>query len=421
MATRRGLRGRLLLELHFGRGAGNLLHRHDNQIAGLQQVGRGFVARPGEIGRRQHRVIGAQLDRGELRLDGGDEPRDVIALLNRVAPIVVLIFLGRSQVIAQNIGQIAAPAVAAVVGMQAVAHGLLGGLLRGEIQRGVDAQTLLVNRGGAVGVLEILPDVFDEVRGEIIPGRRNVQPERLLRGGFRLRSGDFAVMRHQAQHQVAARQRPFRMRGGRVNGPANDRRQRGGLRHRQLAHRHAEVIFRRGLESVISRAQINLVAVHREDLFLRVVPLDLQRQDRLFDFPVEAAVGAVQEKTAGKLHGQSAGALGDAVVSDIVPGGFEHAREIDAPVLLEMLVFGGENRVLEYLRNLAVGEQDAPLDGERADRLAVVGVEFGDDVRVVILERVDFRQVARIDEEKPAGGAQGDRADDQESKNQAAK
>ena len=68
---------------------------------------------------------------------------------------------------------------------------------------------------------------------------------------------------------------------------------------------------------------------------------------------METAVRAVEEKASGKLHGESAGALGDAVVRDIVPGGFEHAGEINAPVLLEMLVFGGEDRVLQHCGNLA--------------------------------------------------------------------
>ena len=65
----------------------------------------------------------------------------------------------------------------------------------------------------------------------------------------------------------------------------------------------------------------------------------------------------------------------------------------------------------KHVRNLAVGEEDPPLEREGADRLAVVGVELGDDVRMIILERVNFRQVARVDEQQPDGCAQRDRAD----------
>ena len=60
----RRLRRRLLLELHFGRGAGKLLDRNHHQIAHLQKLGGRFVAGPGEIGRREHRAVGADLDGG---------------------------------------------------------------------------------------------------------------------------------------------------------------------------------------------------------------------------------------------------------------------------------------------------------------------------------------------------------------------
>ena len=52
----------------------------------------------------------------------------------------------------------------------------------------------------------------------------------------------------------------------------------------------------------------------------------------------------------------------------------QHARKIDAPVLLEMLVFGRKNCISQEFRNLAVGEQYPPLDREGTDRLAVVRI-----------------------------------------------
>ncbi len=97
--------------------------------------------------------------------------------------------------------------------------------------------------------------------------------------------------------------------------------------------------------------QINLIAVHRENLLLRVVPLDLQGQQRFLNFSAHPAVGAVQEKRAGKLHGDGAGAFDDATRDNILPGRAGHAREIHAPVLLEMLILGGENRILQDWRN----------------------------------------------------------------------
>ena len=67
-------------------------------------------------------------------------------------------------------------------------------------------------------------------------------------------------------------------------------------------------------------------------------------------------------------------------------------------------------------RNLVVGEQDAPLQRKSADGLAVIGVKLGHDDRAIIFERVNFRQVARVNEQQADGSAQRNRADHQEGK-----
>ena len=108
------------------------------------------------------------------------------------------------------------------------------------------------------------------------------------------------------------------------------------------------------------------------------------------------------------MHGQRAGAFLDAVLGDVAISGFDDAREVDAPVLEEMLIFGGEDGVLQDLGNLLEGEQNAALQGEGGDLLAVVGVEFGDHVGAVGLQRVDFRQIDRINEEQPGANAAAD-------------
>ena len=172
------------------------------------------------------------------------------------------------------------------------------------------------------------------------------------------------------------------MQNRRITRAANQSGEQRGFRERQLADGLAEIIFGGGLEAVIAVREINLIAVHGEDLLLGVVALDLDRQQRLLDFAAHAAVGAIEKERAGELHGERARAFGTAVrARQVAPGGAEYAREIHAPVLLEMLVFGGEDGVLQNRRDLIVGEQNAALQGERADQLAVVGVEFGDDVR----------------------------------------
>ena len=192
----------------------------------------------------------------------------------------------------------------------------------------------------------------------------------------------------------------------RVNRPANNRRERRGFRQRQLPHRLAEIIFRRCFEPVISRPQINLVAVHRENLFFGVMPLDLNRQNRFLNLSPRAAVRTIQKKSAGKLHRQSAGALRQAMVPMSCHAASQHARNVHAPVFFEVLVFGSEDRVLQNFRNLPVSKQNPPLQRKRADGLPIVRVQLGHHVRPVILQRMNFRQIARIYEQQPNRRAQ---------------
>ena len=128
---------------------------------------------------------------------------------------------------------------------------------------------------------------------------------------------------------------------------------------------------------------------------------------------MKAAVGAIQEKSAGELHRQRAGAFGGAMADHVAPGGLQHAREIHAPVLLEVLVFGGDDRVVQHGWNLAVGDQNAPLERECADGLAVVGVKLRHDDRPIVFQRVNFGQIARVNEQQADGRAQRDRTNHQ--------
>ena len=104
-----------------------------------------------------------------------------------------------------DIAQIAAPTVAPVVFMQAVAHRLIGGSLHRDVQRRVHAQSLLVHRGGAVGALEVLADFFHEIRREIIPRRFGADP---AAGSSRPSPAPARILPfcgHVREHQVASR------------------------------------------------------------------------------------------------------------------------------------------------------------------------------------------------------------------------
>ena len=107
--------------------------------------------------------------------------------------------------------QIAAPAVAAIVVMQAIKHGLIGGALHRDIQRRVNAQALLVHGGGAVGAFEILANFFDEIRREIVVRRRQMQRQRSGAAASASAEVILPLVRHQREHQIAAGARALRM------------------------------------------------------------------------------------------------------------------------------------------------------------------------------------------------------------------
>ena len=88
------------------------------------------------------------------------------------------------------------------------------------------------------------------------------------------------------------------------------------------------------------------------------------------------------------------------MLEDVAIGGAGDARKVDAPVIFVVLVFDGGDGVVENLGSLLPGHQDAALDGEAADELAIVGVNFGDYVGAIRFQRANFGEVAFVDEEQ---------------------
>src|SRR5712671_7675036 len=206
--------------------------------------------------------------------------------------------------------------------------------------------------------------------------------------------------------QVASRQRTVGI-GERRKFRAVDHagEQRGFLQF-QIRDGLAEIKFRRGGEAVISVGQVYLIGVHRKNLRLGIAALDLQGQQHLLHFAAEAAVATIEEKVAGELHADGAGASGDAAFGKIAKCGAGDAREVDAPVFLEMLIFNGGDGVVENLGTLLVGHQNAALQREAADELAVVGINFRDYVGTVGFKRANLRQIAGVDEQQTAPRSQ---------------
>src|SRR2546429_241368 len=88
------------------------------------------------------------------------------------------------------------------------------------------------------------------------------------------------------------------------------------------------------------------------------------------------------------------------------------AVPIDAGVLVEALVLGGDERVLHDLRNLVDLDQRAALETELGDESSINRVELRRLVRRVLAENFDRRALAAAADESPGSveeaRAQGD-------------
>jgi hypothetical protein len=82
-----------------------------------------------------------------------------------------------------------------------------------------------------------------------------------------------------------------------------------------------------------------------------------------------------EEHVAGGLHGDGARALGLVAGDEIDQHRAHHADVVDAVVLEEALVLGGDEGVLDQLRNLVIGDRDAPLLTDLRDERAAARVD----------------------------------------------
>jgi len=128
-----------------------------------------------------------------------------------VSPIFVLITVELSQIVAQHVRQITLPAMAPLIAVQPVAQRLVGHALQVDVQRGVDAQAALVHGLGSVLFFQILANLFEEVRGQVVTRILDVQTKwQFLRRGF-LGGRNFPLFGHASQDQVPAGQRQLRI------------------------------------------------------------------------------------------------------------------------------------------------------------------------------------------------------------------
>ena len=96
------------------------------------------------------------------------------------------------------------------------------------------------------------------------------------------------------------------------------------------------------------------------------------------------------EDVARELHRERREALRKIPVHDVGSEGAEHARPVDAGVLVEALVLGDDERFLHRLRNVSELDQGAALEPELGDEAPVGRIELA---RLARLKRVELSRI----------------------------
>ena len=227
----------------------------------------------------------------------------------------------------------------------------------------------------------------------------------------------FSVLEHVVDDEVAATQRALGTVDRRVGiwglgQPGED----GGFVEGEIFSGLVEIEMRTSLEAINAVAEVDLVAVHGEDLFLGEAALDLKGEHDLLHLAPEVAIGG-EEQVAGELHGEGGRTLGAAAGADVAESGAAHAPEIDAEVGLEILVFGRDDGVAQDLGEIFVAADHPALQGEGADDAALVVVELRDGAGAELLELGDLRKVGGVDKKESAADAEECRGKNEQAEN----
>ena len=272
------------------------------------------------------------------------------------------------------------------------------GALQAHIDRGVDAERVGLKIGVLEHVLQRVVHHVHEVRSFHAGGSRLGHGERRLDGQRVIAVADHVVLPHQQQHDVAAVAQAVGMAEGvevaRTLDHAGDF---GGFGQRDAVEFLAQVGFRRLTQAHdverAAPAQVHLVGVVFENLFLGELLLQLQGDDEFGRFALPALVLREKEH-ARRLHAEGGGALVLAAFLDIHVDRFHDADRVEAGVLEEALVFGRSDGVHQDLRDV-VELHHPPLFARRpGNRLDQLRLELVLIARGIVLQRDDLRDLA---------------------------
>ena len=188
----------------------------------------------------------------------------------------------------------------------------------------------------------------------------------------------------------------------------------GSLRQRQFVDRLVEVDQRGSGDAVRAKSQEDFVQIEFEDLVLRISALDAHRQQRFLDLAGERHLVGQKEVLRDLLR-DGRGALRAAIRAIILrvdDAGARHAVKVEPAVLVEALVFRGEEGVDDRLRHRLDRQVKAPFLGVLTEQRPVRRMHARHHRRLVVLQLRIVRQIAREMPDETSDGANADEEQD---------
>ena len=268
--------------------------------------------------------------------------------------------------------------LAGALGLELADSGLLRLGLHGGIDRGLHREPALEDHVGRELLLQEALHVVHEVgvgEGAALGGLGHIQGKGLGLGGVMLLLRDHVVGEHAVEHRVAALDGEVGVDRGVVGargvGQAHEE---GGLGEGEVVCGLREVGLGCGLDAVGAVAVVDGVEVHHQDLVFGVDLLHLDRDEGLADLALDGDVELLlgEDRVAHELLGDGGGTLGAA--QELHERGAGDADGVDAAVLVEALVLGGDGALQHVGGDLVGGDGHAVLDVKARD-LVAVGVQ----------------------------------------------
>ena len=223
--------------------------------------------------------------------------------------------------------------------------------------------------------------------------------DRLGGGGVILVLGDVPLRVHLVQHVVAALHQLFRVGEGVVlGGVFGDGGQNGALREGQILDMLAEILVGTGLHAADDTGQRDGVEVGLKDRLLTVFVGQAERAEDLAHLTHLIGLvitGQVFDQLLLQRGSTLLGAV-ERVVGELVEGGTDGTLDVDAGLVVEVLILDGDNGVLQVLRHGGKLTPDAVFAfGQLGVFIAVYIVDNGGLLIFLVIQVQDLAIVRR--------------------------